>query len=190
MTKKDSVLNAAKDLFGRYGYNDTTFKKIAEKAGVAVGLLSHHYGNKERLFFAAGMDVLDHFIDALRNSVAMSDTGLDGVVAFAETYLSFSLDPQEHFLVLVRCSPYSDMKASDDREAMIQRFTQVPALLETCVARGVQDGSIRKELPVTETAGVVQCSLVGAVRTKLLTPYSPPSLYEETVRFVRRSLTL
>ena len=50
MTKKEALLKAAKELFGECGYTETTFKKISERAGVALGLLTHHYGNKEKLF--------------------------------------------------------------------------------------------------------------------------------------------
>ena len=46
MTKKEALLKAAKELFGECGYTETTFKKISERAGVALGLLTHHYGNK------------------------------------------------------------------------------------------------------------------------------------------------
>ena len=41
MTKKEALLKAAKELFGECGYTETTFKKISERAGVALGLLTH-----------------------------------------------------------------------------------------------------------------------------------------------------
>ena len=68
--KKEALLQAAKDLFGECGYVETTFKKISDKAGVALGLLTHHYGNKEKLFLASGLDVLEHFLVKLRTATA------------------------------------------------------------------------------------------------------------------------
>lgn len=47
---------------------ETTFKKISDRAGVALGLLTHHYGNKEKLFLASGLDVLEHFLVKLRQA--------------------------------------------------------------------------------------------------------------------------
>ena len=64
-TRKAALLQAAKELFGEYGYAETTFKKISERAGVALGLLTHHYGNKEKLFLACGLDVLNRFQEKL-----------------------------------------------------------------------------------------------------------------------------
>ncbi|WP_461211460.1 TetR/AcrR family transcriptional regulator [Desulfocurvus sp. DL9XJH121] len=187
MTKKESLLKAAKELFGEFGYNETTFKKISERADVALGLLTHHYGNKEKLFLAAGLDVLEQFKSRLRAAVQGAETGLEEVRRFCQEYLAFSLDPEEDFMVLIRCSPYSDLKAHEDRNIMEEKFSEVLRILERGVRRGVEDGSIL-DLPPVETATAVTCNLVGSVRTKLLTPYSPPSLYDDMLAFITRSL--
>lgn len=188
MTKKDQLLLAAKELFGEHGYNGTTFKLISERAGVALGLLTHHYGNKEKLFMTAGLDVLGHLVERLREACEGAPTGLEAVQRFCAQYLAFSIDPQEHFLVLIRCSPYSDVKTREDREVMMEKFEQVLDVLEQCVRQGVEDGSIH-DLPTRETATAVSCNLVGAVRTRLLTPYSKASLYDDMLSFITRSLS-
>ena len=110
MTKKEALLKAAKELFGECGYTETTFKKISERAGVALGLLTHHYGNKEKLFLAAGMDVLERFHEVLQRACDEGKNGRESVLNFCKAYLDFSIDPDSNWLVLVRCSPYSDMK--------------------------------------------------------------------------------
>ncbi|BBD09978.1 TetR/AcrR family transcriptional regulator [Desulfovibrio ferrophilus] len=188
MTKKESLLQAAKELFGEHGYNETTFKKISERAGVALGLLTHHYGNKEKLFMTAGLDVLEQLVARLKAAVAGADTGLQAVQRFCEEYLAFSIDPEENFLVLIRCSPYSDVKTREDAEVMEEKFTEVYDILEDCVRQGHDDGTI-VQYPTKELATNVQCNLVGSVRTRLLTPYSPPSLYDDMLQFITRSLT-
>ena len=80
--KKEALLQAAKELFGEYGYVETTFKKISERAGVALGLLTHHYGNKEKLFLASGLDVLEHFLVKLREATAQGHNGFDAALRF------------------------------------------------------------------------------------------------------------
>lgn len=188
MTKKEALLKAAKELFGECGYAETTFKKISERAGVALGLLTHHYGNKEKLFLAAGMDVLDHFLAVLRDACATAGTGREGVLHFCRAYLDFSVDPASNWLVLVRCSPYSDMKTSADRELMFRKFNEVHQVLEQELWRGIEDGSIR-ELPVSRTVQIIMSLVVGVNRTRVLTPYAPERLYEEAVEFVARAIT-
>ena len=190
LTKKEALLQAAKELFGEYGFAETTFKKISDRAGVALGLLTHHYGNKEKLFFAAGMDVLESFISELQQATSEAEDGRNGVLNFCRTYLAFSIDPNTHWLVLVRCSPYSDMKTSEDRDIMLRKFGEVHHLLEIQLQRGLEDGSITT-LDPTSTAQVITGLMVGANRTRVLTPYtfgSSQDFYTETLSFVERAI--
>lgn len=186
-SKKEALLQAAKELFGEYGYVETTFKKISERAGVALGLLTHHYGNKEKLFLAAGIDVLENFLKTLQAATARGANGYESVINFCRAYLDFSIDKDSNWLVLVRCSPYSDMKTKTDRDIMNEKFNQVPKELERHLRRGIEDGSIRQLHPV-ETAQVIISLMVGSNRTRVLTPYAPPTLYEEAIDFVARAI--
>ena len=186
-SKKESLLQAAKDLFGECGYVETTFKKISDKAGVALGLLTHHYGNKEKLFLACGLDVLEHFLKRLRQATAEADSGFDGVMRFCKTYLDFSIDKDSNWLVLVRCSPYSDMKTKADRDIMDTMFSQVHQELERVIARGIEDGSL-VTVDSKSTAQVIISLMVGANRTRVLTPYAMPTLYKDVLDFVARSI--
>lgn len=185
--KKELLLESAKELFGQFGYADTTFKKISQRAGVALGLLTHHYGNKETLFLTAGLDVLSKFLVMLRDACAKGKNGYESVENFCRAYLDFSIDPTSNWLVLVRCSPYSDMKTAANRDVMNSAFIKVPQELEREIQRGIADGSIRK-LPVHETAQILLALMVGANRTRTLTPYASPRLYEEVITFIERSI--
>ena len=191
LTKKEALLQAAKELFGEYGFAETTFKKISDRAGVALGLLTHHYGNKEKLFFAAGMDVLENFISVLQQATSEAKDGREGVLNFCSTYLAFSIDPDTHWLVLVRCSPYSDMKTSEDRDIMLRKFEEVHHLLEVQLQRGIDDGTIVPLIKPASTAQVITGLMVGANRTRVLTPYtfgSSQDFYTETLSFVERAI--
>lgn len=186
-TKKEALLQAAKELFGECGYVETTFKKISDRAGVALGLLTHHYGNKEKLFLASGLDVLEHFLIKLREATADADSGFDAVMRYCKAYLDFSIDKDSNWLVLVRCSPYSDMKTKTDRDLMDSMFAQVHQLLETLIARGVSDGSLAK-VDNKATAQILISLMVGANRTRVLTPYALPTLYSDVLNFVARAI--
>ena len=163
-------------------------EKISERAGVALGLLTHHYGNKEKLFLAAGMDVLERFHEVFAAGVRRRQEWPRERVEFLQGVSRFSIDPDSNWLVLVRCSPYSDMKTTDDRELMFEKFNDIHKLLEQQLWRGIEDGSIR-ELLVKETAQILMSLVVGANRTRVLTPYAPPHLYREAVAFAARAIT-
>lgn len=182
-TKKELLLKAAKELFSEHGYSETTFKKISERAGVALGLLTHHFGNKEKLFLTAGLDVLQELVLAIRTNLQGVPNGLEAVRVFAQTYFDFARNPREDFMVLVRCSPFSDLKTVEDKDVMFRNFSELYDILKECVQRGVDDGSIRPVEP-RRTSVVVFCNLVGGIRHGLLTPYGDEKLFDDIVEFV------
>lgn len=186
--KKELLLTAAKELFSEHGYAETTFKKISERAGVALGLLTHHFGNKEKLFLTAGLDVLRELIDLIKLRMPEAKNGMDAVHIYASTYFEFARDPKQNFMLLIRCSPFSDLKTIEDKDAMVQNFSELYAILQQCLEQGIADGSIRPVDP-RKTATAVFCNLVGGVRHGLLTPYGSDTLFEDVVAFITHGLT-
>jgi len=51
--RRDRILRAAQRLFAARGYDGTSAEAIAEEAGVAKGLIFHHFGSKAGLYLAA-----------------------------------------------------------------------------------------------------------------------------------------
>jgi AcrR family transcriptional regulator len=52
-TTREEILDAARSLFGTHGYDRTTLRMIAERAGVDPALVARAFGGKEGLFLAA-----------------------------------------------------------------------------------------------------------------------------------------
>ena len=52
MDKKEQILEAAELLFSEHGYEGTTVRKLAMKAGINVAMVSYYFGSKEKLFEA------------------------------------------------------------------------------------------------------------------------------------------
>lgn len=69
---RESLLDAARELFGSQGYGATSTEEIVERAGVTKGALYHHFSDKESLFRAVYEQVerevsdraVAHFLEA------------------------------------------------------------------------------------------------------------------------------
>ncbi|WP_027720551.1 TetR/AcrR family transcriptional regulator [Maridesulfovibrio zosterae] len=185
--KKDAILYAAQETFGRYGYAGTTVKMISERAGVAFGLVSHYFGSKEELFVTAGVALVDDLMEYLNEEMRRAKSGIEGIQLFMKSYLSYTLQHRNTFPVLLRCSPFSDVQIDMDRTKISIKFQQLLNIIRECVERGIEDGSIR-DISIDDTTTIVYSNIVGTVRTRFLSPYDLPNLYEETTEFVVRSI--
>jgi AcrR family transcriptional regulator len=185
--KKDKILIAAQELFARYGYAGTTMKMVAEHAGVASGLVFHYFDSKESLFMAAGSELVDTMIHFLRGKIAEAQNGCEALGTFVKAYLDFTVEHEKTFPTIIRCSPFSDDNPDLDRQKIAAKFRGLTDIVEEILRRGIEDGSIR-DLPVTQTAFMVYANIVGAVRTRFLTPYDIPGLFGEAREFVLRSV--
>lgn len=79
MTKKEALLKAAKDFLANAAIPKPRSRRFPNVPGVALGLLTHHYGNKEKLFLAAGMDVLERFHEVLQRACDEGKNGRESV---------------------------------------------------------------------------------------------------------------
>ena len=186
-TSKERILAAARSLFGELGYPETTFKRIAEKSGVALGLITHYFGSKEKLFVASCLSVLDEVQNTVSAGMEGRQTGLDAIVGFVSAYFDFTLQAGQDFMVLVRCSPYSDLKGEVNKDEVVSRFEGLVRTLSDLLARGMQDGSVAPGDPF-RIANAIFASIVGSVRTRLLNPFCPEGYYAEAIAFIRRAV--
>ena len=65
LTAKARIRNAALELFAQFGEEGTSMRRIAEGAGVTVGLIVHHFGTKARLREEVELHVVDRFTEAI-----------------------------------------------------------------------------------------------------------------------------
>ncbi|HOK61636.1 TetR/AcrR family transcriptional regulator, partial [Tenuifilum sp.] len=74
------IFDAALDVFAHKGFHSATIADIAQKAGIAKGLLYHYYSSKEEL--------LSHIvINGMNNLIEKFDENHDGVLTDAEMEL-------------------------------------------------------------------------------------------------------
>ena len=196
MTKagsKDKILDAAKRLFGEVGYAETTYKKIARDAGVADGLIAHHFGSKENLFMEVEKKILFDMMEKIDESIYYASDGLSAVINFCKCMLRFSADKQGGYITLLRCSPFIPPQATTNTDEVIQACDGVVQKMRQCITRGIEDGTIRQDDPET-MANIIFATIIGATRSYLLNQENLLSLncdenfYSEVIKFLEGNL--
>ena len=76
MSKRDHILEAAEELFAEFGYDGTSVRALATKAGVNIAMISYYFGSKEKLFEA----LIEHRASFLREKLKVINKYFDDPV--------------------------------------------------------------------------------------------------------------
>jgi TetR/AcrR family transcriptional repressor of bet genes len=94
--RRQALIDATIECLKRYGHEGLSIRTISAEAGVSVGLINHHFPNKDRLIAAAYRHFNDELVGGLAAAVARApDSPRARLRAFLEA--SFSppnLDPK------------------------------------------------------------------------------------------------
>lgn len=191
MSRKDDIINAAVALFAEKGYSETPTSAVAKKAGVAEGLLFHHFKNKAGILIYIFTELSEAYIREIEMLIKKAETGLDALLAAVRFHFEFAESQSTKFKVLLRDFP-SEFTSSDSEAGKIITEHMSISLnqIKKCIKRGRKDGSIR-DVPVEENAYIIRGMLTGLSRFKIIMPGISinPNLYTEVEKFCRRSLS-
>jgi AcrR family transcriptional regulator len=141
---KESLLQAAQDLFGQRGFERTTIRDIGERAGVDAALIARYFGSKADLYFAAV---------AAEDAREQDSMGFEGLRQMADAVVSRADDhgPGPIMQALIR------LDASDDiRRAALQRVRRrlVDPLVVDMTDQGVDRPELRAQIATAAMLGI------------------------------------
>jgi AcrR family transcriptional regulator len=141
---KESLLQAAQELFGQRGFERTTIRDIGERAGVDAALIARYFGSKADLYIAAVVaeDGREHHPEGFAGLVQMADA----VVSRADDH-----GPGPIMQALIHLDP-----ADDIRRAALQRVWRrlVEPLVGEMMGSGVDRPELRAEIAVAALLGI------------------------------------
>lgn len=98
---RESIVAAARELFGKHGYEGTSIGAVLEAAGVARGALYHHFATKEELFDAVLDREVAQVADAAARAARAADDPVESLRAGCGVWLRLALEPAVQRIVLL-----------------------------------------------------------------------------------------
>lgn len=131
-----AVLDAARSLFGKKGYAQTSVDEIAVAARVTKGAVYHHFAGKEALFRAVYTQVLT---EAVTRALAAGDPEgppVDRIVAQVDSYLDAALNEETRRIVLIDGSVVLGLDADNPTDQQQTIHTGLRLLITAAIERG------------------------------------------------------
>lgn len=141
---RERVLHAALECFGAFGFEGTSTRAVAERAGLSHPLLLYHFESKEKLWLSTMEDVIGRYQSELYARLGQVDAtdAAAGLRAFIENFVEFSARvPQLHRIMTQESTQGSERIHWIIDAHLLDSFSQVCELIRRGQAAGrVRDG--------------------------------------------------
>src|SRR4051812_17817960 len=98
---RDRLITAARELFGKRGYDGTSIEAVLEATGVKRGALYHHFESKQALFDAVLDRVVSDGARTAAEAARAEDDAVESLRAGCSAWLRMALDPEVQRIALL-----------------------------------------------------------------------------------------
>ncbi len=181
---RDKLLEAALSAFAEHGFHGATVRDISQRAGVSQGLITHHFGDKERLWNLVGERVSEDFLAYLTPTIDAGAVDVGTIPALLSAYMAYW---RSHPLAL-RLQLWRVLGAPEaERRARVERLNrQIVPLFAQAQKAGFVRADISAGQAMITTGALIQYRLHSELEMAdaLSITVSPMPDDEEFLRYV------
>ncbi|SFE67704.1 forespore capture DNA-binding protein RefZ [Alteribacillus iranensis] len=145
---REKLLDAATILFTNKGFNGTSVREIASKAGGNVSLISYYFGGKQGLLEALMIDYLEGYLDVLEAEVKeKNDSAFEKIMNMAEKSLHYMKDNHLRARFVLREMTLDSMLIREITSTYLMKEKHLYSII---LKKGMQEGVFHK-LPLSWT---------------------------------------
>ena len=175
------ILSTTRDMLAELGYEKTTIRGLAERAGVAPGTLYNLYHSKDELILAAVEDLL---AELSIEAAASSAPGLDRILKFVETSAVATRDNAEYAVAMTKALV---SRSEDERLTAVLYKRGLPMLREH-LRIAQQNRTLRPGVDIERLALHIQAQRWGITIAWLMGLVPLDEIVRETERSIVVSL--
>ncbi len=170
------ILAAAREIFAEAGFDGTTIRGVAARAGVDPALVHHYFGTKQRLFVAA-MELPPDILAVIPQLATMAPGEMGSRIAHTVLGLWDRPDILTVFLGLIRSATTDPVAAEMFRKVLVEG-----PLLALARAAARPDADMRALLVGTQLVGlamaryIIKAEPVASMSTEVLADAIAPTI--------------
>ena len=96
----NKILNAARKMFLKRGYENTTIRDICKQSRLSNGAVYFYFSSKDDIYACIYEESFRLLIDSLNRAITHKTTPLNKIEAYLKSYLSFYIEHNDHWNIL------------------------------------------------------------------------------------------
>jgi TetR/AcrR family fatty acid metabolism transcriptional regulator len=143
--KRQTIIQAAIEVFGKNSFRDSNISEIAQRANVAEGTIYQYFKNKEDLFFSIPVEKTKEFCKELDLHLEGISGAFNKIKKFIWYYLYFfRMNPEYGRILLL------EMRVSKSfiRTRTYNSFRKSASRILEIIREGQEEGVVRKDINI------------------------------------------
>ena len=136
-SKRDAILEAARELFANKGYEETTIADIARVAGMAVGTVYLYFRNKHEVYIAVAIYVETMLAQAFQDPTFLDLPFKQRLRAMIDAGFRVSRS-QKHLVPFLQV----DMQSADERQCFKESDERITHAIDVVLHHAVERGEL------------------------------------------------
>jgi AcrR family transcriptional regulator len=184
---KRQILDAARELFVKHGYESVSMRKIADKIEYSPATIYTYFKDKDEILDCLCEETFLHLHQHKLAAVhEMKGDALEALKKGMETYIRFGLDHPDHYIVtfMLKAAPFEKSGSHETRKAKTgqQCFNDMRNIVRRCM----EVGRIQNADP-EETSQALWAGIHGLTALLITHPGFP---FVERERLIRRTIEI
>ncbi|WP_150304081.1 TetR/AcrR family transcriptional regulator [Pseudomonas saliphila] len=144
--RRESILDAAEEIFFSKGYERCSMDEIARTAQLSRALLYVYFKDKAAMLHAILLRSARRLRDRFESALEDQQQGIDQIASIARAYYDFSQRDTHYFDVLTQSSTFVHLACdTEQNQALHQCGAEIMQLMVDALEAGLADGSISAE---------------------------------------------
>lgn len=166
---RERILETARSLLPRYGYNGISIRAIAERAKLTTGAIYFHFKGKKEIYKTICYEAIEILIRKFREGIDGRKTPNQKLISIFDSYIAFYHEHRDYYNILMEYkAEYASKEESDE---IAKKFTELAGFTAETVEYGILQGKFREIDPL-------MVSVFLAVVTEGMLQYKKLGLFE------------
>lgn len=169
--RRSDIIEAAERVFFTKGYDNATMDDVAKEAEFSKRTLYVYFNSKEQIYFEIMIRGYKLLIGMLKEDSQKGKAGdaIGEMSRLSSTFYRFSKEHPQYFRAMMEYEngelDFQKGIPDQSREECYALGEEILGYLTGTLEKGIEEGSIRKDLEIVKTALVLWACMVGVLNT-------------------------
>lgn len=149
LSRRNDIMQAARHIFAKRGYQEATLEEIAGTAEFGKGTIYNYFKSKEHLFFAILDETFDDIVDLARQSTQIGLTAREKLRNFAIRGMRYYRENRDFFILLMRETNqiHAETRNKNIRR-VLERLDELLNVVATVISQDIKTKKIKSFDPI------------------------------------------